>query len=180
MLCVGCRIAGMKQDVPSMKLNPLRAFRSAELLALTVSAGLLAGCSSEESVDMPVPKPPTTSVSVDTSAIVTPSAPVMAMPPGVEAPAETAAALPSATVAEPGETPLYNIPPDDLMKHPKWGPVLQQLSQSCVAFFAAEKRVPGSVAEMQAKGFIKEVPAVPDGMMFQIDAENYRVRLVSM
>ncbi len=163
----------------NLKLN--RGFRPVELLTLTLTVGLLAGCSSEESLDMPEPKPAPAAVSFDTAAVLTATAPEMAPPPGtVPAPETAAQATATHAQAASGDVPLYNIAPDDLVKHPKWGPVLQQLSQSCVAFFAAEKRVPGSVAEMQAKGFVKDVPDLPGGMMFQIDAENYRVRLVSM
>lgn len=163
-----------------MNMKSPRAFRSAELLALIAVTGLLTGCS-DENFDMPAPQQQASVSSFDTAAVVTATAPQMAPPPGTFAP-ETATAQPALVSGETttAEVPLYNIAPDDLAKHPKWGPVLQQLSQSCVAFFAAEKRVPGSVAEMQAKGFVKDVPALPDGMMFQIDAENYRVRLVSM
>ncbi|MGV3756336.1 MAG: hypothetical protein ACO1QS_13215 [Verrucomicrobiota bacterium] len=163
----------------NFKLN--RAFRPVELLSLTLTVGLLAGCSSEDSLDLPEPKPAPAAVPFDTTAVLTATAPEMAPPPGtVLAPETVALAAATNAHAESGEVPLYNIAPDDLVKHPKWGPVLQQLSQSCVAFFAAEKRVPGSVAEMQTKGFVKDLPALPSGMMFQIDAENYRVRLVSM
>jgi hypothetical protein len=164
-----------------MKLKLNRAFRPVEILSVTLCAGLLAGCSSEESIDMPAPKPANAEVSFDTAAVMTPAAPELAPPPGVMPVPEAVAQVAMTNAqAEAGEVPLYNIAPDDLVKHPKWGPVLQRLSQSCVAFFAAEKRVPGSVAEMQSKGYVKEVPALPSGMMFQIDAENYRVRLVSM
>lgn len=130
---------------------------------------------------MPAPKAQAQAVAFDTSAVLTATAPEVAMPPAVMAHTE-AAAQPIATNAQAkaGEVPLYNIAPEDMVKHPKWGPVLQRLSQSCVAFFAAEKRVPGSVAEMEAKGYVKDVPEVPGGMMFQIDAANYRVLLVSM
>lgn len=164
----------------NLKLN--RAFRPLELLSLTLTVGLLAGCSSEDSLDMPEPKPAPAAVSFDTTeTLAAAAAPEMTPPPGTMPAPETVALLaPANAQAASDEVPLYNIAPDDLVKHPKWGPVLQQLSQSCVAFFAAEKRVPGSVAEMQAKGFVKDVPELPGGMMFQIDAENYRVRLVSM
>ncbi|HEY1172095.1 MAG TPA: fimbrillin family protein [Verrucomicrobiae bacterium] len=165
-----------------MKLKLNLAFRAFELLAVTLCAGLLAGCSSEESIDMPAPKAQAQAVAAfDTSAVLTATAPEAIAPPTAIVQAE-AAVQPVVTNAQAvaGEVPLYNIAPEDLMKHPKWGPVLQKLSQACVAFFAAEKRVPGSVAEMEAKGFTKDVPAAPEGMMFQIDAANYRVMLVSM
>jgi hypothetical protein len=163
-----------------MNMKSPRAFRSFELLAIIAVTGLLTGCS-DENFDMPAPQPHASVGSFDTAAVVTATAPEMTPPPGTFAP-QMATAQPAIVSGETAatEVPLYNIAPDDLVKHPKWGPVLQLLSQSCVAFFAAEKRVPGSVAEMQAKGFVKDVPALPDGMMFQIDAENYRVRLVSM
>ncbi len=164
-----------------MKLKLNRSFRPVELLSVTLCVGLLTGCSSEESLDIATPVAQPAAVTFNTAAVATVTAPEMIAPPLASAPAE-AAAQPAPTIAQAavGETPLYNIEPEALTKHPKWGPVLQQLSQSCVAFFAAEKRVPGSVAEMQSKGFVKDVPELPGGMMFQIDAENYRVRLVSM
>jgi hypothetical protein len=163
-----------------MKMKSNRAFRLAEILSLTVCAGLLAGCGSEESLDMPAPAPQPQAASFETAAVLTATAPEMVAPPGAIAQPDASASVLVSNAATTGEVPLYNIAPEDLVKHPKWGPVLQQLSQSCVAFFAAEKRVPGSVEEMQSKGFIKEVPAVPQGMMFQIDGANYRVLLVSM
>ncbi|MCD6050108.1 MAG: hypothetical protein K0Q55_1511 [Verrucomicrobia bacterium] len=164
-----------------MKLKLNRAFRPVELLSVILCVGLLTGCSSEESLDMTAPVAQPAAVSFNTADLATASTPEMVAPP-VTAGLSEAAAQPVPTLgqAAAGETPLYNIEPEALTKHPKWGPVLQQLSQSCVAFFAAEKRVPGSVAEMQSKGYVKDLPEVPGGMMFQIDAENYRVRLVSM
>ena len=133
---------------------------------------------------MPAPKPGAAKA-IDASNLVAQTPAVVIAPPPGAAMAPVAAATPAGQVTNTAKTaevevPLYNLSIEEIQKHPKWGPVLQQLSQSCVAFYAAQKRVPGSVDELKSKGFMKEFPAAPDGMMYQIDAANYRVLLVSM
>ena len=71
----------------NLKLN--RAFRPVELLSLTLTVGLLAGCSSEDSLDLPEPKPAPAAVSFDTTAALAAAAPEMAAPPGTMPASET-------------------------------------------------------------------------------------------
>jgi len=165
-----------------MKLKLNRAALLVELLVLSSTIPFLTGCSDPDA-DAPVAKP-VAAVAADASNMVA-RAPVAVMAPPpvigqVATPAAPTVALTNVSAPTVAETPLYNLTAEDIQKHPKWGPVLQQLSQSCVAFFAAQKRVPGSVDEMKAKGFVKEFPEAPQGMMYQVDAANYRVLLVSM
>jgi hypothetical protein len=173
------RLLKLRRTLMKLKLN--RAASLVELLVLTSTIALLAGCSDPD-VDAPVPRPPV-AAAADASNVVA-QAPAVVAPPLVVGLAFTAAptVAPTNSGSAPAvaETPLYNLTVEDIQKHPKWGPVLQQLSQSCVAFFAAQKRVPGSVDEMKAKGFVKDFPAAPEGMMYQVDGANYRVLLVSM
>ncbi len=171
----------LKPSRTLMKLKLNRASLLVELLVLTSTTALLTGCSDPD-MDAPAAKP-AAATAVDASNMVAQApAAVVAPPPvaGQVAPAAPTVALTNVSAPALAETPLYNLSVEDIQKHPKWGPVLQQLSQSCVAFFAAQKRVPGSVDEMKAKGFVKDFPAAPEGMMYQVDAANYRVLLVSM
>jgi len=174
----------LKPSRTLMKLKLNRAALLVELLVLTSTLAFLTGCSDPDT-DAVAPKA-VAAPAVDASNVVA-QAPVAVMAPPpvvgqVATPAAPTVALTNVSASTPAvaETPLYNLTPEDIQKHPKWGPVLQQLSQSCVAFFAAQKRVPGSVDEMKSKGFVKDFPAAPEGMMYQVDAANYRVLLVSM
>lgn len=169
-----------KQGSP-VKLQPV-SFNVIGGVFFSLMLLLATGCSQEEELEpaRPTPKQVENGFSLNIPATGNPAQAQMAAPQAASQAKANPAAAAAIRTAKETEVPLYNLDTEELTKHPKWGPILQQLSQSCVAFYAAEKRVPGSVEEMKARGFVKEVPVLPEGMRFQIDAANYRVQLVPM
>jgi hypothetical protein len=81
----------------------------------------------------------------------------------------------------PAPAPENVTPPppqaSEMVAPPDLANVLTELTQALRKFSAEKQKVPASLDELVAAGYIRQVPQAPAGQTFAIDSRNVRVIL---
>lgn len=156
---------------------------------VVLAAVVLAGCSEPESVSTPsVPAPAPAVADISASTAPTLSAPTSApVPPpdAINQPVNsvkkdyTAPIVPGSP-EDPNVVPASFVPKAPALQYVVNGqPNLQALSEALQIYCMWKKAVPGEMQELVTSKFLPELPALPAGKKYGINAANLTVAIVN-